>query len=338
MRESAPLCAKRPVEVVRRPFYSVGMAPLVELRTRDPERALPTLEEYFPGVRMSNPHGNFTLDLVAADVETMSMVKYRLRAPDSSSSADLSDGYTLGHVNVGTLGMTTEREQIDTTRPWLFPEQRVHANWDDVTITALTISKEMTLRMARAQVGSDAAVLTFTNTSPLDESRARQWAAFVEYTRGALTAESSPLSSPLVRTSAFAHLVGLLLETFPNSIAESMQQQSRPLAVPGSVRRATEFIDANAHLPITLEDVARASRLSIRALQYAFRRTLDTTPTAYLRRARLAGAHRDLRNADPTAGATVLDISLTWGFGHPGRFAQQYREAYGVAPRRTLET
>ena len=97
-----------------------------------------------------------------------------------------------------------------------------------------------------------------------------------------------------------------------------------------TVRRAIEFIDQNAHLPITIEDIARESRLSIRALQYAFRRHLDTTPIAYLR--------RRSRCADPTTGATVLEIATTWGFAHPGRFATYYRETFGVSPKRTLDT
>jgi AraC-like DNA-binding protein len=314
------------------------MAPLVELSTRDPERALPTLEEYFPGVRMSNPHGNFTLNLVAADIGTVSVVKYRLRSPESSSSADLSDTFTFGHVSTGILGLSTERQQIDTTRPWLFPEQRVHAGWDDVTITALTLSKAATLQMARAQVGSDVARLDFTGTAPIDATRARQWTALVEYTQGALTDDGSALRSPLVRTSAFAHLVAMLLQTFPNTITDLADEQRRPTPLPSAVRRAVAFVDENAHLPITVEDMARAARLSVRGLQYAFRSTLDSTPNAYLRLARLTGAHHDLQNADPTTGVTVAAIAEAWGFAHAGWFAGHYREAFGASPRHTLES
>jgi AraC-like DNA-binding protein len=314
------------------------MAPLVEVSTRDPERALPTLEEYFPGVTMSNPRGNFALQLVAADADPLSIIRYHLQAPASSSSADLSEDFSFGHVETGTLGLTTAHDTIDTRQPWLFPESRVHATWDDVTITALTISKAATTRMARAQVGSDTAALRFTGTAPVSASHGRQWTSFVEYTRGALTGESSTLDSPLVRTGAFAHLVGLLLETFPNTLIDSAHQRSRPIAAPTSVRRALAYIEQNAHLPITVEDIARESRLSIRALQYGFQRHLGTTPVAHLRRTRLDGAHHDLRQADPTSGATVTGIAIVWGFAHPGRFATYYREIYGVSPKRTLDS
>jgi transcriptional regulator GlxA family with amidase domain len=132
--------------------------------------------------------------------------------------------------------------------------------------------------------------------------------------------------------------MSLLLDTFPNTMMDGARQRSRPLTAPSAVRRAVSFIELNAHLPIDVEDIARESRMSIRALQYAFQRHLSTSPVAYLRRARLDGAHRDLVRADPTQGATVLAIALDWGFAHPGRFATYYREAYGVSPKQTLDS
>lgn len=312
------------------------MAKLMEVSTRDPERALPTLEEYFPGVRMTNPHGCFALKLVAAEVETLSVVKYRLQSPASSSSADMSGNLTFGQVESGTLGLVATHQQVDTTAPWLFPRERVDADWDDVIITALTVSRAAAARMTRAQIGSDTATLDFLGTAPIDASHARQWAAFVEYTRKALSEETSTLDVPIVRTSAFAHLVGLMLATFPNTATEAVHLSATPHTEPSSVRRAMVFIEQNAHLPITAEDIARESRLSIRALQYAFQRHLGTTPGAYLRRTRLDGAHHELRRADPTTGATVASIALAWGFANAGRFATYYRDTYGVSPKQTL--
>jgi transcriptional regulator GlxA family with amidase domain len=76
--------------------------------------------------------------------------------------------------------------------------------------------------------------------------------------------------------------------------------------------------------------------MSPRGLQAAFRREKDTTPTAYLREARLEAAHRELLAADPTTGATVEAIAAAWGFTHRGRFAAAYRTRYGQTPATTL--
>lgn len=89
---------------------------------------------------------------------------------------------------------------------------------------------------------------------------------------------------------------------------------------------------------MTLADIAAATGTTGRAVQVAFRRHLDTTPMGYLRRVRLDGAHRDLRNADPTMGVTVAAIAARWGFSHLPRFTSFYQEQYGTLPSQTLRT
>jgi len=54
-----------------------------------------------------------------------------------------------------------------------------------------------------------------------------------------------------------------------------------------TVRRATAFIEQHAHTDINMADIAAAANVSIRAVQCAFRRHLNTTPMAYLRAVRL---------------------------------------------------
>lgn len=105
---------------------------------------------------------------------------------------------------------------------------------------------------------------------------------------------------------------------------------------PPWLKVATDFIEHNAHVDITLADVASVAHVSPRALQLAFRRRLHTTPRGYLLDARLQRAHRDLVTAN-AATATVAQIALRWGFRHPGRFARHYRDKYGLYPEVTLK-
>ncbi len=99
--------------------------------------------------------------------------------------------------------------------------------------------------------------------------------------------------------------------------------------------RATAYIQENAHLDITLSDIAAAVGVTPRSVQYTFRRHLGTTPLEYLRRVRLDRAHRELQNADPAVD-TVTAIAGRWGFGHPGRFSGVYKRTFGKPPSRTL--
>jgi two-component system CheB/CheR fusion protein len=105
---------------------------------------------------------------------------------------------------------------------------------------------------------------------------------------------------------------------------------------PQPLRRALAFIDDHAAEPITLSDIAVASRLSPRGLQAAFRRHLDTTPLAYLRSVRMERAHHDLQSAGPGEGVSVATLAAKWGFTHLGRFAIEYRRRFRVHPSHTL--
>ena len=106
-------------------------------------------------------------------------------------------------------------------------------------------------------------------------------------------------------------------------------------ATPTLLRRAMAYIDDRADTDIAIADVAAHVYATPRAVQYVFRRHLDTTPMKYLRRVRLDRAHRDLVQGDPTV-TTVGAVAARWGFAHQGRFARLYRQIYGNSPHRTL--
>ncbi len=85
------------------------------------------------------------------------------------------------------------------------------------------------------------------------------------------------------------------------------------------VRRARDFIEANAHTDIGVTDVARELGVSVRTLQLAFRRRLHLSPYSFIQEQRLRLAHEALTRAGP--GDTVRTIAQAHGFMHPGRFS-----------------
>jgi transcriptional regulator GlxA family with amidase domain len=90
---------------------------------------------------------------------------------------------------------------------------------------------------------------------------------------------------------------------------------------------------ANMHQPLTLSELAQATGISVRSLQYGFRRFRNVTPFAYLREIRLAAAQAEL--SSPLNRLSVQDVALKWGFTHMGHFAARYRAAYGETPSET---
>ena len=125
-------------------------------------------------------------------------------------------------------------------------------------------------------------------------------------------------------------LVALVIDALPHSHSQTLNSCKVAAATPGHVRRAIDYMHANARLPLTIQDIAQASQVSVRTLQYSFQRFKETSPVEYLRRIRLDGAHRDL--TDPERQASVADIARKWGFLHLGRFAGDYRRQYGRSP------
>ncbi|MFJ4682983.1 helix-turn-helix transcriptional regulator [Streptomyces sp. NPDC091377] len=158
----------------------------------------------------------------------------------------------------------------------------------------------------------------------------------IAYLRDHVLADPTTADQPLVASTAAQHLAAQVLATFPHTAPTEATGPDRNDAHPATLRRALTYIDDHADQPVTVAEIAAASHVTVRALQYAFRRHLDTTPLAHLRRVRLAQAHRDLVAADPDTGATVTEIAARWGFHHPGRFASLYRDAYRRAPHQSL--
>jgi transcriptional regulator GlxA family with amidase domain len=139
----------------------------------------------------------------------------------------------------------------------------------------------------------------------------------------------SLLANPLVTRSIEENLMLCLLLGLSHNYSQPLLAQRRA-AAPGSVRRAEEFMRANAALPITTAEIAQAAGTSIRALQVAFRRFRSTTPMSALRLIRLEGARGKMLHAG--SARSVARIAADYGFSNPSRFAQLFRRIYGAYP------
>lgn len=135
----------------------------------------------------------------------------------------------------------------------------------------------------------------------------------------------SPWSESLLE----ALMTGQLLQVLSH-------EHGAALAADGGVRlsapvlAAVELVAEQARGPLQVRDLAAAAQVSVRSLQAAFVAELGTTPMAYVRAVRLRGAHAELVEGAPFASVTA--VAMRWRFFHVGRFAEEYRRAYGVPP------
>lgn len=191
--------------------------------------------------------------------------------------------------------------------------------------------------LAQVAAGPDASgPVRLTGHRPHSAAAARQLSHTIGHLRDHVLSGPETADQPLVAATAAQYLAASVLNTFPNTALPDPTPADRRDAHPAVLRRALAYIDDHADQPVTVAEIAAAAHVTVRALQYAFRQHLGTTPLAHLRRVRLAHAHQDLAAADPGSGQTVTAIAARWGFHHPGRFATLYRDTYRRAPRTTL--
>lgn len=181
---------------------------------------------------------------------------------------------------------------------------------------------------AEVGVGSVSFLATFEDRSPL--------AAAIEGYGGllfeALGAEAALVRSELAIQRYLDAFCGLVLCALPRDRLPAARRPPTSSSL-GEVRRAEEYMRANAKRPIGMKQVAEAAGVSVRTLQYGFKRHRDVSPHAALHRFRLEGARGDIL-AKPAG--RIADIALAWGFTHLGRFASQYKAAFGELPSHTL--
>jgi AraC family transcriptional regulator, positive regulator of tynA and feaB len=95
--------------------------------------------------------------------------------------------------------------------------------------------------------------------------------------------------------------------------------------------QAMEFIYANLSDPsLTPPAIARHCGVSLRYLQGAFSAE-GLSIAAALRDARLQRSYDYLRQPE-SAGRSILQIGLTWGFTNPGSFSRAFKQKFGISP------
>ena len=126
----------------------------------------------------------------------------------------------------------------------------------------------------------------------------------------------------------------LLLNLFPHNYSQTLSTDSTRV---GSrrCRMAVDYMRDNLCQGTTVPDVASYVGLSVRALQVAFQRYYNVTPSEALRNLRLDAVKEALEHADDSE--TVTGILLDHGVSSAGHFAAHFRKRFGVTPRETRQ-
>lgn len=100
--------------------------------------------------------------------------------------------------------------------------------------------------------------------------------------------------------------------------------------------RLVHYIDEHIKQDLSVEDLARQTRMSVRSLYDLFEKHAKTTPKCFIKRRKLEGIHLALTDPSPRIG-NITTVALDYGFTHMGRFSESYRAAFGELPSDTLK-
>lgn len=247
------------------------------------------------------------------------------------------------HVNIPTAGRARMRAAgqhpvfgTSRTAAVFTPGKPAELHFGErFALIALMISKDQ-LQLELGNLLGDRAARPLEFEAELDlTSRGGQSILHtVHLIDGAASRADGPLTHPLAAQQLERSLFQALLFAQPHNYTQALAVPS-PAAGRLPVAMAVELLRSDPAHPWTVAELAREVSVSVRCLQEGFRRTLDTTPTAYLRRLRLEAVRRDLSAAQPGA-TSVTDVATRWGFVHLGRFSAVYAQAFGEHPSTTL--
>lgn len=228
-------------------------------------------------------------------------------------------------IGDGTATITPESAEPHTAtpgRPMLLSGSVLYAFTADTRKVSMLHLSENLLRRALADRGIHLRGPLVFDEEPDGTDALRRLQAELRRSTPDLTAASVTGTE---RALLNARVADAVIGTFPVRAAPSMTSSS--------VARAVDLMHHEARSPLTLDDLASAAGLSVRGLQNAFARDLETSPTKYLRDLRLDGARRELEDGE---SATVADVARDWQFNHLGRFASAYGDRFGERPSDTL--
>lgn len=92
---------------------------------------------------------------------------------------------------------------------------------------------------------------------------------------------------------------------------------------------ALSYIEDHYLEPLTLEEIAARSDISVRHLNRIFRSYYQTTPFSYLQKLRLERACMLLRQCE----LPITKISYECGFNDSNYFTRQFTKVYGISPK-----
>lgn len=250
----------------------------------------------------------------------------------------LSGFYLVQIPQYGTARIRCGAQVIDSspdTATILNPNEDVdmvwHANNESLMLKIERTLVEQNARALGLNAGSQGMVFParlLAHTQP-------SWQIMMRYLLDCARNAPDILNAPLIVSQLEQLTVSTLLSLHPP--LQSCPGPFKPGQIlPRHLKKVEDYLQAHAHLPVTLEDLSQEAGVSARTLQQAFRSHYGVSPMQYLKQVRLDKLRDELLGSGDTR-LSLADLAMRWGFAHQGRFSAEYRQRFGEAPSITLQ-
>jgi AraC family transcriptional regulator len=136
----------------------------------------------------------------------------------------------------------------------------------------------------------------------------------------------------LVETNAMSLVIAVICALSPRATTAFKE---KPYGMGESrTKLVTDYIDANLHRQISLQELAELASLSPFHFCRKFKKRVGMTPLAYLAQRRVDKAKKQMR----TRGDTLAQVALDCGFASQSHFTTVFRTVTGTTPGQYRKT
>lgn len=216
------------------------------------------------------------------------------------------------------------------------PTLPLRMRWSDCPQVLLRIERAAIERHCARHFGTEERrVVEFEPAFNLTSASGMCLLPLLSLLANALSDPAHPLRNPLAYEQFESTVLNALVYGQVNNARSGARPSRGPLA-PFYVKRVEEYIRSHLHEPLTIELLAEFAGVSASTLFSGFRNCHGVSPMAWVRQLRLERVRDELRGAAAADPGSVTEVALKWGFAHLGRFAMEYKRAFGESPSVSL--
>jgi AraC-like DNA-binding protein len=306
----------------------------------DVDQAQSFFEDMYYPVLIDVPEGRSDFKVVSEVIclGPLTIGRLKFSTPVEALSSGM-DGYHVTLPLTGTVRTRQSGHEV-TARPEqaaIFRPGPQVQSWQladtpqlDIKIDQAALDDELSQLLGRRITGP----IDLPPAMPTAVAGGRSWRQLIQLIQDEAEHHQGLLYQPLIAEQVRRSVLGGLLLSTPHRYREELDNPVRT-GPPRAIRRVLDAMHDQPEWPFTVAELAEIANMSVRSLQEGFRRYLGVAPMAHLQAIRLGRAHEALCVEDPHR-ITVAAVAHRWGFAHLGRFAQAYKDRYGVCPSDTL--